>query len=296
MRAKFLKFAGTLAVLAAWLGCSGPAKDHADATPASLILELETYYWSSFPVSSAKTITEVRVRPGDGIGQQPKSFGKEGTPFTLMEIIDKDHVKVRIAPNLVFRDTARNTTGKEAILGRGEQLRIATRSRDGGIDYTLQISELDQVPVVNADAPEVIAAISAHASVTKDEVGSIQEIGPPGVVGRGDFGPDRVGFDPSKCPTDEDLKNIAKLNNLRRLILSGSRVTDAGMVQLKGLARLTCLDLSQTKVGDAGLDHLKGLTNLRSLTLYSTDVTDGGVKKLQTALPNCKILWSPAKP
>ena len=68
------------------------------------------------------------------------------------------------------------------------------------------------------------------------------------------------------------------------------------MVQLKGLARLTCLDLSQTKVGDAGLDHLKGLTNLRSLTLYSTDVTDGGVKKLQTALPNCKILWSPAKP
>ena len=213
-----------------------------------------------------------------------------------MEIIDKDHVKVRIARNLVFRDSARNKTGKEAILGREDQLRITTPSSDGGIDYTLQISELDQVPVVKADAPEIIAAISAHANVTKDEVGSIQEIGPPGVVGRAGDYQGHAGFDTGKGPTDEDLVNIAKLNNLRRLILSGSRVTDAGMVQLKGLTRLMCLDLSQTKVGDAGLEHLKGLANLRSLTLYSTDVTDGGVKKLQKALPNCKILWSATKP
>ena len=39
----------------------------------------------------------------------------------------------------------------------------------------------------------------------------------------------------------------------------------------------------------AGLEHLKGLTNLRTLDLRETWVTNEGVKKLQGALPNCKI-------
>ena len=43
------------------------------------------------------------------------------------------------------------------------------------------------------------------------------------------------------------------------------------------------------KLTDTGLVHLKGLTNLQSLSLISTKVTDAGVKDLQAALPNCKI-------
>ncbi len=49
------------------------------------------------------------------------------------------------------------------------------------------------------------------------------------------------------------------------------------------------LRLSYTKITDAGLVHLKGLTNLKTLWLFSTKVTDAGVKKLQAALPKCKI-------
>ena len=49
------------------------------------------------------------------------------------------------------------------------------------------------------------------------------------------------------------------------------------------------LGLDDTKVTDAGLVHLKGLTKLEVLVLRRTKVTPAGVKQLQQALPNCKI-------
>jgi hypothetical protein len=49
------------------------------------------------------------------------------------------------------------------------------------------------------------------------------------------------------------------------------------------------LNLIGTRVTDSDLVQLKGLTQLRALHLTSTNVTDEGVKKLQQALPNCKI-------
>ena len=58
---------------------------------------------------------------------------------------------------------------------------------------------------------------------------------------------------------------------------------------LKSSTKLQTLDLMETKVTDAGLEHLKGLTKLQSLNLKRTKVTDEGVKKLQQALPKCKI-------
>ena len=58
--------------------------------------------------------------------------------------------------------------------------------------------------------------------------------------------------------------------------------------QLKGLNHLDWLKVDLANVTDASLDHLMGL-NTRWLFLRYTKVTDDGVKKLQQALPNCKI-------
>ncbi len=75
----------------------------------------------------------------------------------------------------------------------------------------------------------------------------------------------------------------------RVLFYGGSRVSDDSLACLKQLPDLRELHLEDTRISDAGLEHLKGLTNLQYLYLGWTKVTDAGVKKLQQALPNCRI-------
>jgi hypothetical protein len=43
-------------------------------------------------------------------------------------------------------------------------------------------------------------------------------------------------------------------------------------------------------VSDAGLDDLASLKKLETLGLSFTKVTPEGVKKIQDALPNCKVI------
>jgi hypothetical protein len=98
------------------------------------------------------------------------------------------------------------------------------------------------------------------------------------------------GLDLSHTPiTDTGLVHLKGLTKLNNLYLHLTQITDAGLVHLKGLTKLQSLDFSYTRITDAGLEHLKGLTNLGRLNLRDTQVTAEGVKKLQEALPNCKI-------
>ena len=47
--------------------------------------------------------------------------------------------------------------------------------------------------------------------------------------------------------------------------------------------------LSGRRITDAGLVHLQGLTNLKWLRLFSTEITDKGVAELKKALQVCEI-------
>ena len=89
--------------------------------------------------------------------------------------------------------------------------------------------------------------------------------------------------------TDGGLVHLKGLTNLEYVALDGTEITDAGLKHLKGLPKLAVLHLEDTQITDAGLAHLNGLTKLWLLDLVNTQVTDEGVKKLQEALPNCKI-------
>lgn len=89
--------------------------------------------------------------------------------------------------------------------------------------------------------------------------------------------------------TDSGLAYLAGLTRLRVLWLDSTQITEAGLAQFARLTRLQCLSLTNTKITDEGLAHLAGLTQLQQLELDHTKVTDDGVKKLQRALPKCKI-------
>jgi len=63
---------------------------------------------------------------------------------------------------------------------------------------------------------------------------------------------------------------------------------------MKRLSRLEVLDISgSSQITDGGLVHLEDLPKLESLFVFQTQVTDEGVKKLQQALPNCKVHHKP---
>ena len=80
--------------------------------------------------------------------------------------------------------------------------------------------------------------------------------------------------------TDKDLELI-KCFDLVALGLTGTRVTDAGLVHIKDMKRLGDLELTDTKVTDAGLAHLTKLGHLGILSLYGTKVTDLGLQHLK---------------
>jgi hypothetical protein len=63
----------------------------------------------------------------------------------------------------------------------------------------------------------------------------------------------------------------------------------AGVKELMKLNQLTRLNLYFTKVTDTGLKELAPLKQLAWLDLGGNDVTSSGVEELQKALPRCTI-------
>ena len=64
--------------------------------------------------------------------------------------------------------------------------------------------------------------------------------------------------------------------------LTGSWITDADLTRLATLPNLRRLDLSRTKITDAGLEHLKPLNEVIELRLrYAESVTDNGVAHIK---------------
>jgi len=92
--------------------------------------------------------------------------------------------------------------------------------------------------------------------------------------------------------TDAGMQHLAGIPSLTRLHLEKTTIGDAGLAHLRGLDNLHYLNLYGTTVSDAGLEHLRGMTNLRKLYLWQSQVTADGVKSLQSALPDCEIVWS----
>jgi len=98
--------------------------------------------------------------------------------------------------------------------------------------------------------------------------------------------------------TDRGLSHLAGLKKLTSLWVcspnkdeSPERISDAGLVHLKGLTNLEDLGIQNTLVTDAGLEHLKGLSRLKTIFLQGSRVTQAGVDKFMTAMPGVRVSW-----
>jgi internalin A len=117
--------------------------------------------------------------------------------------------------------------------------------------------------------------------------------------------------------TDLGVAKLAKLTKLRRLDISGARITltglkvletlpqlerlslwnctaldDSAAPEFKAFAKLTNLDLSYTSAGDGTLNSLAVLPNLKLLYLTDTKVTPAGVQAFRKQKPATFVSWA----
>jgi hypothetical protein len=76
---------------------------------------------------------------------------------------------------------------------------------------------------------------------------------------------------------------------LLKVFLNRSQVTDRHLSLLKYLPDTHVLNLSGTAITDAGLLHLHELSSLQRIYLPRTQVTDAGLDQLEKALPDAEI-------
>lgn len=103
-----------------------------------------------------------------------------------------------------------------------------------------------------------------------------------------------VALDLGNMPvTDEDLRHIALLTNLRRLNLNFTSITGDGLARLRVLQRLEHLSIAGTTTGYSEVKGLLGsLPDLRRLAIWETLLSDAEIGSLQRDYPYVRILGS----
>jgi hypothetical protein len=84
----------------------------------------------------------------------------------------------------------------------------------------------------------------------------------------------------SKAITDDGVRHLSRLQQLRHLDLSMTAVTDRGLEVLRALPALESVNLSWTRTTDAGVAHLANGARLRTVHLTGTLAGDGSLRAL----------------
>jgi Leucine-rich repeat (LRR) protein len=89
-----------------------------------------------------------------------------------------------------------------------------------------------------------------------------------------------VGYGPGV--TDDGVKALRDLKEMRKLKLWSNKLTDTGLKHIAGLTKLTELELVDTKISDASMPLLATFTDLERLDLTFTKVTPDGLRQLKS--------------
>ncbi len=90
---------------------------------------------------------------------------------------------------------------------------------------------------------------------------------------------------------NNELKFLYKLGNLKTLSLAETWLNDDALRDLKHLNNLKILDISYTEITDKGIKHLMSFKSLKELYIHNNNISKSSMKKLEKALPKCKIYY-----
>jgi hypothetical protein len=86
----------------------------------------------------------------------------------------------------------------------------------------------------------------------------------------------------SRLLTDDGLHHLAEMPQLQHLVLSGAKISDAGLEVLRQLPALRSFQLGwQRGISDAGVAHLGACERLERVDLMGSPVGDGAIAALQ---------------
>jgi hypothetical protein len=89
--------------------------------------------------------------------------------------------------------------------------------------------------------------------------------------------------------TDEWLKYVAAMSELRVLTVKRASVSDEGLRHISALKALSVLSLMYVPISDRAVDVLRQLQGVDKFRIYGGQLTAAGVEKLRRDLPNSEI-------
>lgn len=90
--------------------------------------------------------------------------------------------------------------------------------------------------------------------------------------------------------SDRGVATLTELPNLRELeLLDIPGLTNEGLKHIGQMRQLRSLEIWGGGVTDEGLQHIEGLVNLKRLVLYDERLSDQAVEHLRESLPECNI-------
>lgn len=91
--------------------------------------------------------------------------------------------------------------------------------------------------------------------------------------------------------TENDLDNMKQLTKLRELHLANTLVTRSGLDAISHLSELETLSLEGNPITDDDLTKLANLRKLKWLWVRDTEVTETGVRKFRRSLVQCRVFY-----
>jgi hypothetical protein len=199
-------------------------------------------------------------------------LGKRPTgPDSDVEItLDDARQLVAIEHGFANWDALKAFTESSSAGGRLAAKPVRLVTREGPDEWQTVASSREWDAVIRMLTKHPSASLSAEGQVTDTILADVARV--ETVTG--------LGLGGSKALTDEGVRHLARLSQLKHLDLSGTGITDRGLRVLRDLPALESLSLAGTQVTDDGIVELAQCHELREVNLSWTRTGDGSLRAL----------------